>query len=69
MNNNLKLASKSEANSLKSDYSGMISKSMGGSGSQKTQTTAHTNTESTNDEEKQSQIIISKLQKLPANAP
>mmetsp|Transcript_7378 Transcript_7378/g.10463 ORF Transcript_7378/g.10463 Transcript_7378/m.10463 type:complete len:124 (-) Transcript_7378:1943-2314(-) len=67
----VKSGSKSEAaNSQKSGYSGMISKSStGGSGSQRTQTTAHsTNTESNVSDDQQSSILISRLQKLPSNA-
>ena len=67
-NGNGKSGAKSEANSHKSDYSGLISKSNGGSGSQNTQTTAHSNTESSSDDH-QTSLLISKLQKLPANAP
>jgi len=66
--NAVRPSAKSEVNSHKSDYSGMIRKSGGGSVSQKTQTTAHSNTESAN-EDQQSSLIMQKLQKLPTNSP
>ena len=46
----------------------MIIKSIGGSGSQKTQTTAHTNTTESINDDQLSSILISRLQKLPQSA-